>query len=95
MVLENPGHVDWDQRLGYHSSHNSDSDSSSHRDVFWCWEFNRSSCDRHHQHPAVVNGHHVLVKHICASCFYHDKSERFHPENSLECPWFMASASDA
>ena len=94
MVLENPGHVDWGQRLSFNSSHASDGDSAPRRDVFWCWDFNKSSCGKHHQHHAVVNGDHVSVKHICASCYHHDRSERFHPENSLECPWSRGPLSD-
>ena len=89
MVLENPDHLaNNESELGHHNS-------AMQQRVFWCWNFNKSTCDMQHQHPERVNGKHVSVKHICATCHYHEKVERAHSESSNQCPWFSGSNDEA
>ena len=89
MVFENPGNNrdDMSGGLGHDNA-------CMQQRVFWCWNFNKSMCYGQHQHPDKVNGRNVLVKHICATCYYHENVERSHSEYSDQCPWLLVSSDE-
>lgn len=55
------------------------------RDVFWCKDYNKSTCSLESGHKAMVAGKDRVVSHICAVCWKQGKKEK-HPEGDPTCP---------
>ena len=88
MVLENPGNVDWTRKVGAQPKNGERGGSknpSQQQGVLWCYDYNKSSCNKASPHSAELNGKQVTVKHICATCYKQDRVERSHQETSADC----------
>ena len=54
--------------------------------VYFCKDFNKSSCSQGDKHSAIFNGKKYTVKHICAKCWLKSRVQSNHPESSTSCP---------
>lgn len=55
------------------------------REVFWCKDFNKATCNLESGHKATIAGKERPVMHICAACHKQGRREK-HPENDPACP---------
>jgi len=65
-------------------SHGAASGESSR--VWYCPEYQRSTCAHNEPHQKEMYGKQVTVHHVCAKCLLRDRREAKHPDTSSACP---------
>ena len=54
--------------------------------VWYCPEYQRSTCAHNEPHQKEMYGKLVTVHHVCAKCLLRDRREAKHPDTSTACP---------